>query len=55
MAGGYSFYTTAHLLSSRIFIGLLFSYLMFSKQADEEVAPNLIQYLVSFSIRELHY
>ena len=55
MAEGYSFYTTAHLLSSLIFTGLLLSCLMFSKQADEEAAPYLIHYLVTFSIRELHY
>ena len=47
-------YSTAHL-SSLIFLGLLFSCLIFSMQADEEAAPNLIHYLVTFSVREPHY
>ena len=54
MGGRYAFDFLAHL-SSLIFIGLLSSCLMCTKQADEAAAPSLIYYLVISSIPEPHY
>lgn len=53
--GGMLFFSSIAHLSSLFFVSLLFSCLIFSMQADEEVAPNLIHYLVVFSVQAPHY